>query len=147
MTDMKVNGPGKTDKSTKTSKTGSKQKTGDNSFGTMVSGFSGGAEKADGVSGMSSAQKLDSLLALQESADSASEEAAKRGRKRAEELLDYLENIRVGILTGGIPKQALEELSRVVAAKKDHIMDPYLADILDEIDLRAQVELAKHGKL
>ena len=90
--------------------------------------------------------QLDALLSVQEAADSSSEEAAKRGRQRASQMLDLLDQLRVGILTGGIPSATLEQLTRTIATHRDNVMDPKLAGLLDEIDLRVQVELAKLGR-
>ena len=33
-----------------------------------------------------------------------------------------------------------------VTAERDQVMDPRLAAVLDEIDLRVQIELAKHHR-
>ena len=70
------------------------------------------------------------------------------GRRRAilrsEELLDQLEDIRHGLLTGTLSKRRLIALRRIVEQKRDQVDDPQLTDILNWIDLRAAVELAKY---
>jgi hypothetical protein len=58
-------------------------------------------------------------------------------------MLDHLEEIRLGLLLGTIPMAKLEQLGQLVRAKRDQINDPQLLAILDEIELRAAVELAK----
>jgi hypothetical protein len=50
------------------------------------------------------------------------------------------------LLAGGISREKLLQLSRIVNARRSQITDPKLAAILDDIDLRAQVELAKHSQ-
>lgn len=84
---------------------------------------------------------LDSILALQEMEDAT--DGRSKGLKHGEELLDMLDQIRDGLLAGGIPRDTLSRLSRAIAKRQDGFSDPQLQGVLDEIDLRAQVELAK----
>ncbi|MEX0815276.1 MAG: flagellar assembly protein FliX [Dongiaceae bacterium] len=51
--------------------------------------------------------------------------------------------MRHGLLAGAIPLAGLEDLARVLRAHRGDVDDPRLADLLDHIDLRAAVELAK----
>ena len=142
---MKIEGPGKAGGVRGTSKTDSKNKAGGSAF----SGLIGDAEEAGtaaSVRGPSSIAQLDALLSLQEAGAFDSEEARQKAKKRAALLLDQLDQIRMGLLSGGIPKSSLEQLSRMVSQHRDSIMDPALQEILDDIDLRAQVELAKHNR-
>jgi hypothetical protein len=84
---------------------------------------------------------LDSLLVLQEMDDAGQRRS--RGLKRGGDLLDMLDLIRDGLLAGGIPRVTLNRLADVVSHRSDGFADPALQDILDEIELRARVELAK----
>lgn len=84
---------------------------------------------------------VDALLALQEVDDSG--ERRQRSRKRGDDLLDRLDEIRHGLLIGGVPRAALQNLSELVRARRQEIADPQLQEVLDEIELRAAVELAK----
>ena len=54
-----------------------------------------------------------------------------------------LESIRIGLLTGTLTIGDVINIAVVVASHREKIMDPELTSILDEIDLRAQVEIAK----
>ena len=142
---MKVEGPKKSAPSKGASKTGGAKPTGDSTFSGMVDD----TEETSGhkpVSGVMQIGQLDALLSIQENADSTSEEAAKRGRQRAAQILDQLDQVRVGLLTGSIPLSTLQQLSRTIQSHRDNVIDPKLAELLDEIDLRAQVELAKLGR-
>jgi hypothetical protein len=58
-------------------------------------------------------------------------------------MLDKLEEIRLGLLLGTIPQSRLEQLAHLVRAQRELVNDPKLTAILDEIELRAAVELAK----
>jgi len=59
------------------------------------------------------------------------------------ELLDKLEDIRLGLLLGAIPKDNLSDLAHRMREKKQQVDDPGLLEIIDEIELRAEVEIAK----
>lgn len=84
------------------------------------------------VSGVLDLQEVDDALAR-----------AARGKLRAEDLLEKLDDLRLDLLTGGISKTKLMRLAEVVNSRRAEVADPKLGAILDEIDLRAQVELAK----
>jgi hypothetical protein len=54
-----------------------------------------------------------------------------------------LEDVRDGLLTGGVSRATLQRLLALVNVKREDFVDPALAEVLNEIDLRARVELAK----
>lgn len=103
----------------------------------------GATRAASGPAAATSLTDVSAVLGAQET-DDATARAAK-GRARAEDILDRLEDIRLELLAGGISRERLLHLARMVANRRPQINDPRLAEILDEIDLRAQVELAKLG--
>ncbi|WP_374652633.1 flagellar assembly protein FliX [Dongia sp.] len=90
-----------------------------------------------------SVNSLSVVLAVQETPDAVQSRARKRARDRGLQMLDFLDEIRAGLLMGAIPKDRLEQLAQMVRAKREQIDDPKLTAILDEIELRAAVELAK----
>lgn len=141
---MKVEGPNKSATTKGVSRTGART-------GAAGSSFSGLIEEAEETAAQSSASAtmavgpLDALLSLQETGDSLSG-GGKQARERAESLLDQLDRIRMGLLTGNIPPSALQQLTETLQTQRERVMDPHLADIIDEIDLRVQVELAKLGR-
>jgi hypothetical protein len=94
-----------------------------------------------GVNGAQSAAAISPLLNLQEVDDSTS--GPSKAKARAEDLLDKLDEIRHALLSGGLSESKLNALSQVAQSQRAEVDDPRLAEILDEIDLRAQVELAK----
>ena len=81
------------------------------------------------------------LLTLQEVPD----ELGRRRRavQRADAMLDRLDELRLGLLAGVLPRHRLEELARLAKTAQQKLDDPRLALVLDEIDLRVAVELAK----
>lgn len=101
---------------------------------TSETGASYGVSSANAVSGVLGVQEVDDALAH-----------ASKGKLRAQDILDRLDDLRIELLTGSISRGKLLQLSRIVTARRGQITDPRLAEILDEIDLRAQVELAKYA--
>lgn len=104
-----------------------------------------GGDEDDGVSrssGPQTAAGINPLFALQEVDDPLSGKK-RRARARGDDILDRLDELRLGLLMGSIPLEKLHELSRVLQNRIGEIDDPRLQEILDEIDLRAQVEIAK----
>jgi len=51
--------------------------------------------------------------------------------------------VRHGLLMGTLPKEKLTELADMVRSRRESCQDPRLAALLDEIELRAEVEIAK----
>lgn len=86
---------------------------------------------------------LGALLAVQEVGDALS--GRSKGIAHGGRLLDRLDEIRTGLLMGGIPRATLLRLQRELAAERERNLDPRLDGVLDEIELRARVELAKYG--
>jgi hypothetical protein len=84
---------------------------------------------------------VDALIALQEMPDATAgrAKAAKRGR----DMLDLLDDLRHGILTGGVSRATLQRLVALVNVDREDFVDSGLAEVLDDIELRARVELAK----
>lgn len=104
-----------------------------------------GGDEDEGVgrsSGPQSAVGINPLFALQE-VDDALSGKKRRARARGEDILDRLDELRLGLLTGAFPVEKLHQLVRMVQNQRDTLDDPRLQEILDEIDLRAQVEIAK----
>ena len=93
------------------------------------------------VAGPGPIAALDSILMLQGMDDSTNGQS--RGLARGEQLLDLLDSVRDGLLAGGIPRATLNKLAAAVTRRHDSFADPKLQDVLDQIELRAHVELAK----
>ncbi len=84
---------------------------------------------------------VEGLLALQEVGDERNNR--RRARNRASSLLDELDQLRHALLDGTITVAQLNRLVAVIASERVATTDPKLNELLDDIDLRAQVELAK----
>lgn len=103
-----------------------------------------GLEETAGTSGTSEASNVsgvNQLLGLQEMPDATS--GKKQARQYGDNILDQLDELRLQILEGRISKERLIQIARSVSARRAVASDPQVIEILDEIDLRAQVEIAK----
>ena len=92
------------------------------------------------VSAPSQLASVGALVALQAQADMGGRAAE---IDRAEDLLEQLDRIRVGILTGSISGATLQNIVQRLSQRRSDGVDPRLATLIDEIELRARVELAK----
>jgi hypothetical protein len=90
--------------------------------------------------GVMHAPGLDALLALQ-SVDMTAERR-KKAVLRGKSMLDLLDKVKLGVLDGTLSPATLESLSAAVA-QREGTDDPALDGIMAEIELRAEVELAK----
>jgi hypothetical protein len=97
--------------------------------------------RAQVVAGPGPIAALDSILTLQGMNDST--DGRSKGLKHGEQLLDMLDQVRDGLLAGGIPRVTLNRLANAVTRRREGFADPQLQGVLDEIELRAHVELAK----
>ena len=114
-------------------------------FADTLAGLDSPARPSGSLTGAAPTGALHAILALQGFDDPS--ERRQRATARGLDLLDMLDDLRQHILSGAVPRQTLERLLAVAQERRAQIDDPALAAVLDEIDLRAQVELAKLGML
>ena len=136
---MKIEGPNRTS-ATSSSKGKGKVSSGDGSFSDLLTG---GVKETRGAAATHSIASIDSLLAAQSVEDPTERAARKRMQVRADNILNELENMRIALLSGTLTVGHVIDIADVVAAHREKIMDPRLHAVLDEIDLRAQIEIAK----
>jgi hypothetical protein len=98
----------------------------------------GAAGQALGVGGIAS---VDALLALQE-VDGPGERR-RRAVRRAGRILDVLDEMRLALLDGRADPATAQKLAQAVREERLAVEDPRLSGVLDEIETRARVELAK----
>jgi hypothetical protein len=86
---------------------------------------------------------LDALLALQAVDDAVltRRKAVRRGRQ----MLDALDDVKADLLAGRVSEGRLNQLLALVGQAREQT-DPGLDSVLDEVELRARVELAKFGR-
>lgn len=85
----------------------------------------------------------DAIFAAQMVSGEEEREKRRQMLRRGDTLLEKLEEIRDGLLLGYISKDKLIEISRYVKETKINTADEKLAELIGEIELRVEVELAK----
>jgi len=104
-------------------------------------GETDGAAPTGGVARSASVMGVDALLALQDVGGPL--ERRRRATNRAGRILDVLDDVKLALLDGGLSAEHLERLRRAVREQRDGVDDPGLSSLLDEIETRAAVEMAK----
>jgi hypothetical protein len=84
---------------------------------------------------------LEALMALQEVGGPL--ERRRRAVGRADKILDALDGLKIQLLEGALNPAMLESLTRAVREQRSMTDDPRLEDLLDQVETRAVVELAK----
>ena len=112
------------------------------SFATDFASPAGGETPASSTGSTRALNPVDGLFALQEVPDDPLA-GHRRAIRRGSALLHRLDDLRLSLLSGQLTVSQIGELSRLVASERAQVDDPRLTTVLDEIDLRAQVELAK----
>ncbi len=135
---MKVNGPGGPSLPTSAPRTGRSTAEGFKPTNTAGLRESAAATRAGALSGVSS---LDALLALQEVDGPL--ERRRRAVRRGGRILDVLDEVKLALLDGGAGQGSLSRLMDAVRMERGQTEDPGLEGVLDEIETRAAVELAK----
>ncbi len=139
---MKIEGPSKNSGVGGTKKSGSVSSA-DGSFEDFIAHAPKGTASATPTRSIA---RVDALLSVQ-AAESPTERAARRKmRERGESILKELDRLRHSILTGSMTLGQVIDIADVVASHRERVTDPGLTAILDEIDMRAQIEIAKAKK-
>lgn len=86
---------------------------------------------------------LDAILALQSVGDPLT--ARRKAVRRGHDLLDELDAMKADLLVGRVSPGRLDAMAAMVTSLRER-SDPELDAVLDEIELRVAVELAKLGR-
>lgn len=110
------------------------------------SNFLGAAETEDiatagSIIGVQPMGMLEGLLSIQQVEDELMEK--KKVIRQGEDILDYLDQLRHGLLRGRLSTMQVQNLVHAVKQMQYTLNDPRLKNILSDIETRAAVELAK----
>jgi hypothetical protein len=117
-----------------------KNAAGETSFADILNAASETDETAS-TGDISAPSSVGNMLALQEISEE--ELARQKTVQRGKTLLDSLEKLRQQLLIGVVPARTLHDLNRQLSLQKQQISDPHLLSVIEDIELRAAVELAK----
>lgn len=136
---MRISGPGKSSgvQSRPAAKRGSK------SGATFSTSGPSETTRTEVAGAAGSVQGVDALLALQEVDDPLV--GRRRSVQRGHELLDALEAMHASLLIGNVSGERLERITHLLSIRMPSD-DPTLEAMVDDIELRAKVELAKLGR-
>ena len=90
---------------------------------------------------LSGVMGVDALLALQNVGGPL--ERRKRAVNRAGRILDVLDEMKIGLLSGEVTTHNLHRLQQAIRDQREGTEDERLESLLDEIEVRAAVEMAK----
>lgn len=137
---MKIEGP---QRSNATSKSDKAKKAGSTS-GASFSEYLSDATAVETTSAPAGVGSVNLFLALQAAEHATDHEQRRQAIVHADDLLNELEDLRIGLLLGSYTVSQLQNLARRLQGHRARIQDPALMALLDEIELRAAVELAKY---
>lgn len=102
-----------------------------------------GASRIASTAPVAATTGLDAILALQAVGDF--REGRRRAVRRGSDLLDLLEGLKADLLVGRMGPDQLDMLVAQLNGMRERV-DPGLDAIIDDIELRVLVELAKLGR-
>ena len=111
--------------------------------------FAGALKKAaesagsPGVTETAPVGGVEAILAVQEVPDTGDEGRRRRAVRYGDDLLARLEELQLDLLAGAASKDKLADLARTMREQRRTTDDSRLNEIIDEIELRAEVEIAK----
>lgn len=92
----------------------------------------------------SSMAGMDALFAMQASEDAT--ERRQRRVRRGHDLLDGLDRLKAALLGGVVPVHQLAQLKAQLDQRRETSDDPRLEELIEHIELRVAVEIAKLGR-
>lgn len=102
-----------------------------------------GPARANATTPVAPATELNAILALQTVGDF--RESRRKAVRRGTNLLDLLEAMKADLLVGRVSTDRLDAMASQLTQLRERV-DPSLDAVIDEIELRVLVELAKHGR-
>ena len=109
----------------------------------FVPAGAGAPARAASIAPMAGTAGIDAILALQ--AVDGPLEGKKKAFRRGHSLLDALDEIKADLLVGLVSLDKLDALSATLTEMRERSL-PGLDAVLDEVELRVRVELAKFGR-
>ena len=138
---MKVSKTGGTKETRSTSKKGLVSDSGE-AFSESLKSAQGGTALAS-IVGSGMVGNVDALFSVQEAPDAIDPRSRKQAITYGEDLLRRLDELKLGVLNGSMPKEKLTDLAQYLRQKRQFSDDLLLNEIITEIELRAEVEIAK----
>ena len=117
-----------------------------NGVSSVEAGAEGGSGSIENIAETNSALGLLSLQQTRKKDNFLYDHRKETSKKWGKEALGKLDEIRLAILSGRLPKDKLQQLAELSGQRKTEVDDEKLTNILQDIQTRALVELAKIEK-
>ncbi|NMA98821.1 MAG: hypothetical protein GX970_12050 [Phyllobacteriaceae bacterium] len=98
--------------------------------------------RAAGPAAMAPTAGIEAILALQTVGDFS--ESRRRAVQRGRTLLDLLDDMKTDLLIGSPSPERLDAMVQQLSAMRERV-EPGIDAVIDDIELRVRVELAKQG--
>ena len=134
---MRINGPSDVAKTKKKAAADKASSTG----ARFVVGSNAASGGLTGVQGAQAINNIGALLASQEVDET--QQARQSAIKQGSEMLNLLDQLKLGLLNGRVAPRLIQQLRRGLAEGEVFQVRPELKAVLAQIELRAEVELAK----
>lgn len=118
-----------------------KKKTAKKSGGDFAGVLSGKVNADNSVNSVNQLSSVNSIFSIQEVGDESPSKS--QVVQYGFDLVKYLETIHLGLLSGSLPGEVLLNMDSMIKNWRKTIDDPKLQSIIDEVELRSMVELAK----
>jgi len=138
---MKVTKTGGAKEASSTRKT-AKSGADDGAFVEALRGTAGSdaAEAAQTTGGVGS---VNGIFAVEQTQDATDHRSRGLMMEYGNDLIDQLDRIRMGLVAGAISKDRLQDIARRLRERKITSDDPRLNDLIQDVELRVEVEIAK----
>ena len=114
------------------------------SFASKLDGLGNAVKNTVPAEDLGAVSGIGSVLAAQELSKDQDNGSNNRAIRFATDILDRLDEVQRDILLGNLSKDLLIKLAQQLRSRKKNISDPVLLQIIKDIELRAEVELAKY---
>jgi hypothetical protein len=138
----RIEGPGRSGAISKTDKAKKSGSVSGTSFSDLLTDEVGGVESITPTLGTGA---ISALLTIQANEQATEQETRRRAIAHGDDLLDELDNLRVGLLMGNYTINQLQQMSYRLSQRRLSISDPQLLEIIDDIEMRVRIEIAKYG--
>jgi hypothetical protein len=101
------------------------------------------AQTTQAAAALRTVSGIEALMALQGQAESETDGRRRRAITQGRAALDALDQLKLALLAGTLDASTLRRLQSAARDLKDSSGDARLDDLLGQIDLRLQVEIAK----
>lgn len=139
---IRIDGPGRT---SGLQGPGPTKRTGEGGAVFSLPGEAAAPARAAVIAGTVGIGDIASLIALQAVPEEDAREKRRKTVRRGLDLLDVLEGVKLDLLAGGVPVDRLERLVHLLGQRRTS-GEAELDALVEDIELRARVELAKFGR-